>query len=191
MIKEALFMQWGSYGGGAIGELFDKWEDIGVFSYMLPFLIIFALVFGILSRIKMFGENRAINAVISLAVGLMALQFEFVPRFFSEVFPRLGIGLSVILVILILIGLFVDPEKPGFIYTLLVVAFIIALVVLINAGEVVGYDVGPWIRDNWGTALVIVVVAAVFLWIILSTGKPRARTSEGKPLVPFWIRPEK
>ena len=36
--------------GGALGELFTQWEQIGFFSYLLPLLLIFALVFGILTK---------------------------------------------------------------------------------------------------------------------------------------------
>jgi len=99
-----------SMGGGTIGNLLFQWEQAGVFSYILPFLVIFALIFGILSTMNLFGNNKAINAIISLAVGLMALQFNFVSVFFSEIFPRMGVVLAIMLVILILLGLFVRNE---------------------------------------------------------------------------------
>lgn len=164
-------MEWASYDGSTIGELFASWEQTGIFTYILPFLLIFALIFGILNQIKLFKENRAINAVIALAVGLMALQFEFVPRFFSEVFPRLGIGLSIVLIILILVGLFVDPDKPGIMYTLLAVGLVVAIVVLINAGAAAGYDTGLWWKEYWSTILGVVVFLVLFGFIIFSGTK--------------------
>ena len=104
MINEVgMFFATYGYYGGAIGDVLNQWEQAGFFSYVLPFLLIFALVFGILSSIQVFKENRAIDAIIALVVGLMALQFEMVPIFFAQVFPRLGVALSVILVILILL----------------------------------------------------------------------------------------
>ena len=68
-----------------ITNIFAYWEQIGVFSYILPFLMIFALVFGILMRMGIFKENKAVSAIVALAVGLLSLQFDFVPRFFSEI----------------------------------------------------------------------------------------------------------
>ena len=38
--------------------------------------------------------------MIALAVAFMSLQFDVVSMFFSELFPRFGVGLSIILVIL-------------------------------------------------------------------------------------------
>ena len=76
-----MFLQSFGFYGGSIGNLLAQWEQIGMFSYILPFLLLFALIFGILSRIKIF-DNKSLNTVISLAVSLMALQYDYVPRFF-------------------------------------------------------------------------------------------------------------
>lgn len=164
-------MAWSSFYGGTIGNVLAQWEQMGVFSYVLPFLIIFALVFAILNQIKLFNKNRGVNAVIALAVGFMSLQFDFVPRFFSEVFPRLGVGLAIILIILIMIGMFMDPEKSGLMIALMIIGFIIVIVVLINTAGSLGWMAGYWWEDNWGTILGIVVFLAIVGMIIFSTEK--------------------
>lgn len=94
--------------GGGFGNLMFNLEQMGFFSYALPFLMIFALVFAILTKIKFLGENRGINIILALATSLMALQFGFVSYFFAEIFPRMGVMLSIILVGIILLGLFFD-----------------------------------------------------------------------------------
>ncbi len=183
MIKGLIFMDWAGYSGTTIGDMLGKWEQAGIFSYILPFLVLFALIFGILNQIKLFKDNRAINAIIALAVGLMALQFEFVPRFFAEVFPRLGIGLAILLVILILVGLFIDPDKPGIMYTLLAIGLVIVVVVLINAGAASGYDTGYWWKENWDTILGIIIFLVIFGLIVFSGTKP-----SDKPYKAFMVR---
>lgn len=100
-----------------ITDVLNIWNDIGVFSYVIPFLLIFAVVFAILQKTKILSsatdENRGILAIISVAVGLLALQFDFVSEFFAIIFPRFGIGLSIFLVALILIGFFVKTGDDG------------------------------------------------------------------------------
>ena len=99
----------GSAVVGDVTSMLNYWADIGVFAYILPFLLIFAVVYGILSKINILGEqgkNKGVNAVISVAVGLLALQFDYVPHFFSMIFPYAGMGISVLLVALILANLF-------------------------------------------------------------------------------------
>ncbi len=165
------FLASGSFfGGGEIGRLLSQWEQAGIFSYALPFLLLFALVFGILSRVKIFEDNKAINAIIALVIALMALQFEFVPRFFSELFPRVGVGLSIILVLLVVVGLFLDPQKPGIGIGLMIIGVIIVIVTLVNTAGAVGWQTGDWWRDNWDTIVIIVVFLALLGVIIGATG---------------------
>ncbi len=171
MIK-TLFLQYAGYYGGAVGNLLAKWEQIGVFSYVIPFLIIFALVFGILHQMNMFKGSKGVNSIIALMVALMSLQFDFVPVFFSEIFPRMGVGLAIILVLLILTGLFIDPEKKFIMYTLLVIGVVIVIVVLVNTGESVGWSTGYWWRQNWDMILGIVVFLVIVGLIIGSTKPP-------------------
>lgn len=94
-----------------ITEILAQWETLGIFGYFLPFLLIFAVVYAILDTTKLLGENKAIKVIISLAIGLLALQFEMVPVFFSSIFSKFAIGLAVFLVVLIMAGFFLSDKK--------------------------------------------------------------------------------
>src|SRR3989344_7721104 len=101
-----------------ITDVLNQWADIGVFAYLLPFLMIFAVVYGILSKTDLLGDNRGVNATIALAIGLLALQFDYVSNFFASIFPYTGIGIAVLLVALILMGLISDSDEkwPKFVW---------------------------------------------------------------------------
>lgn len=177
MIENLVNFAFGGFSGGEIGNLLAKWESQGIFAYVLPFLLIFALVFAVVSRMHIFRENKGINVIIALVVALMALQFDFVPIFFSEVFPRLGIGFSVILVILLLVGFFVDPSSDGTWKVIMgIVAAIVAVVVLLNSAGAVGMDTGDWLAENWGTVVAIVVVLGLVAAVIFGGGKKEPAT---------------
>jgi len=183
-----LTLQFGAYGGyygGTFGELLFQMEQAGFFAYVLPFLLIFALVFGVLTRTQIFKDNKAINAVIAFVVGLLALQFDFVPIFFSEIFPRLGIGLVIILALLILAGLFFDPKNKLINYSLLFVGVIIFFVVLIQTAGWVGWSSGFWWYDNWLRILVVVIIIGLLVAIITSVG-PKKQIPN---LTGFWAQP--
>ncbi len=171
MLDKILTLQFGAYGGyygGTFGNLLSQMEQAGFFAYILPFLLIFALVFGILTRTQIFKDNKAINAVIALVVGLLSLQFDFVPIFFSEIFPRLGVGLAIILALLILAGLFFDPRNKLVNYSLLAVGIIIFLVVLIQTFGWVGWTSGFLLYDNWPTIIMVIIAIAFFAFVINS-----------------------
>ena len=156
---------------GGIGDALNNLASLGFFTYALPFLLIFALVFGILSRMGLFKENKAVTAIIALAVGLMALSVPTVPQFFSQIFPSMGIGLTILLVIMILVGLFSDPTKPWLTISLFVVAAIVALVVIVQSS---GIDFGAWIQNNLGNSagtLLVIGVVVVIIAIVVGRGK--------------------
>ena len=159
-----------------ITNIFAYWEQIGVFSYILPFLMIFALVFGILMRMGIFKENKAVSAIVALAVGLLSLQFDFVPRFFSEIFPRFGVGLAIILVLLILVGMFTDPSKPGLMYMFLGIGIVITAVIFIQTSSVLGSGVGDWIQQNWASALAAIIIIVLVIVAIAATLGAKVKT---------------
>lgn len=170
MIFNGGVLAWSGFYGGTVGNTLARLEQLGVFEYVLPFLIIFAVVFNILSRMKLFGENKAISAVISFAVGLMALQMDFVSTFFSEIFPRLGVGLSVILVILICIGLFVDDKEGKTKKALIVIGVAVAIFILYTTYGALGYSGGiDWNVDLTEVGLGILFLA-IMAWVVFRGG---------------------
>ena len=192
-----LLASYGFFRGGDIGNVLAQWQAAGVFSYVLPFLLLFALTFGLLCRINLFsikGEggvdkpNKSINAIIALSVSLMALQFDFVSLFFSEIFPRFGVALSVILVILILGGLFMPMNIKGFSWGLIAVVFVIIGIVIFSSLESFGYNAGYWFRNNLGSllgwAVLIGLIIAVVAGSTSSTEDPNTILSQilGSPL---------
>jgi hypothetical protein len=152
----------GIFSNGFLGELFAKWEEAGFFSYLLPFLLIFALVFGVLTRTQIFKDNKMVNGIIALSVALMSLQFDFVPTFFSQIFPRVGIGLAIILGILIIVGLFIDTKSNVINYVLLGIGVIIIGLIVIQSAGALGWSSGEWWQENWQ-----MVIGAIFLLILV------------------------
>jgi hypothetical protein len=171
-----------SYGigtGGSVGDILFRLESMGFFAYVLPFLLIFALVYGILSKTNIFNNN-GINIILSLAVSLMALQFNFVSYFFAELFPRMGIVLSMILVLFILVGAFIDFENhPKIKYVFGALAFIAVIVIVLQSfGDFVffsGFGFGSFgfFLEEWGPTLLVIIllVAGIALPIMKSGNK--------------------
>jgi hypothetical protein len=176
----------GSFGGGSLGDLFAQWEAAGIFQYALPFLLIYALVFGLLSKLNIFTskgeggtvkENKGINVIIALAVAFMSLQFNMVSMFFSEIFPRFGVALSIILVILVLGGIFIPTNKDNnwFMVALALVVFVIIGTVVYNSLSAFGWSIGgPGWSSFWNQYGAIIIFGVLIIAVIaMTTMKPK------------------
>ncbi|MAG10763.1 hypothetical protein CMI44_00420 [Candidatus Pacearchaeota archaeon] len=162
MLNVVMLAWYDSYGGGQIGSIITQWQEVGIFSFLLPFLLIFTLVYGILQKANLFrGTNKAVNPIIGLTVALIAIQFEILPQFFSVIFPKLGVALVILLVALILVGL-VLPKDTWVIYTLFAIGAIIMIVVLVQTAGELGWAAGYWWNENWP-----IVAGAIFILVIM------------------------
>jgi len=156
-----------------IGDVLRSWESLGVFSYILPFILIFAVVYAILGKVPVFKGKGSLNMVISLAVGLLSLQFEFVPLFFAEIFPRAGIGLSVLLVALILAGAFIDWEgekTKWFGWIFFGIGAIAFLLIVANSFAAFSFFGSGW-WQVYGSAIIVLIVIIALVVAVMIGGK--------------------
>ncbi|MEN7982428.1 MAG: hypothetical protein ABFQ65_03190 [Nanoarchaeota archaeon] len=163
-----IFLQ--TYGAGSFENLISQLEQAGTFTYVLPFLFIFALVFGILSRTKIFDSNKGINVILSLAVALMALQTNYVSNFFEIISPLLGVGLVVLLVVVIFLGL-VAPKQAWLVYVVFGVSAIILINILLGVAQATGSGWYDWWLQ-WKTLIIgITVLLGIVFSVIGATSK--------------------
>lgn len=152
-----------------IVDILNYWQQVGVFSYILPFLLIFAIVYGVITKTSILGENRSVHAIIALAVGLLALVGDYVPQFFQIITPYLGIGLSILLVGIVLLGLFY--QDVTWVKKVLVwVGIAIFIVVVYSSLSNTGFT-GSTLWNQYGPAIVTIGIIAALVAVIVSVGK--------------------
>ncbi|MBS3079460.1 hypothetical protein J4218_05020 [Candidatus Pacearchaeota archaeon] len=163
-----------SYGGWTITTILNQWADFGIFAYALPFLMIFAMVFGILNKTSLLGDNKGVQATIALAVGLLSLQFDYVTNFYATIFPYAGIGISVLLVALILMGLIYSTENKGWLdkvwFGIGVVIFLVVLFTSMSNFSWMG-GMGYNFSQAWPAILAGMILLGLMALIIYGGGK--------------------
>lgn len=150
--------------GNSIDSVLQEWQIIGVFEYVLPFLLVFAVIFGILTTIHVFGENKGINLVIALAMALLAITSSDFRGFFTVITAYAAIGLAILLVFLILTGLFHSGDS-WWKNVFTGMAIFIAVVVILSALS--SYEVaflGSW---WWREYMSTIIVGAIIIGLIL------------------------
>jgi len=157
----------------SIADVLTQWQAVGVFDYVLPFLLIFAVIFGILQGTNILGKNKGVHVIVALAIGLLALRLGYVQNFFKEVFPRLGVGLAVIIALAILVGLFVNKEEAKFWgWGFAAVGFIIWLIVTIGSFQQFSWLGYGFFEDYAG----LIIGAVLLIGVIIAVA---AAKSEG------------
>ena len=73
----------------SFNDLIYQWENVGVFDLLLPFLLIFAVLFAILTNSRILGDHKGINAIISIVIGLFVVRVAFSSEFLGTIFANL------------------------------------------------------------------------------------------------------
>ena len=149
-------------------DVLNQWNNAGVFSYALPFLLVFALIYGILNKSGIMGSDaKGVNVIIALALGLLSLFSPF-PEFITRMAPNLAIGISVLLGAIILLGLFMaNTETAKFVTPALLIVGVIAFLAMTYSsfqGDWSGYNL--W--DQYGPAL---ITALILIGLIVAVVK--------------------
>lgn len=176
MVDVGIFMQFFS-----LYDLYSQWEASGVFDFLLPVLLIFSIIFGILTTTKVLGDNRGISFVIAIAAALMAMRLQIVSDFFALLLPGLGIGIAVIVVVLIMAGLFMGAGNardwmPTFFWGGLVIGLIVVISVL-NSFAWFG---SIWWQQNWVSIVWIVVILAILVPFFTEHKDSKVKDAENK-----------
>lgn len=103
---------------------------------VLPFILIFTVVFAILQRSKILGDDKKqIDAMVALVFGLVTITFARAVGIINQLLPFLAVAIVMILVFMLLIALFYKDEDgketklyKGFKSAMVILAFIAVVI---------------------------------------------------------------
>ncbi len=153
----------------------------GIFTGVLAqtifvFVLIFAMVFGILQKSKILGEkSQQVNSLVALAIGLLVVSVGYALDLIVRLVPVLAIGLVLILIFLLFVSFFYQKEfsAPDWLkYVIMGLAFIaVVVVIMIFTGAF--NIVSNWFTSDtsWaGNIVLILIVVIVFLIVFFAKG---------------------
>lgn len=94
-------------------QLVDQLTQFGLYQFILPLLLIFVILYAVLTKSKFF-DNKSLNAVLALLISVFITLFltsvEGVGQFFALFLGKMSV-LMVVLVIILLVYVFVSGVK--------------------------------------------------------------------------------
>ena len=151
-------------------------------SYLLPFALIFTLVFAILQKTKLLGDDKKqIDAIIGLIIGLILIAFGPARDIVVKLQVFLAVFVAILLVFMLLYG-FVSGKKDGDVlakgwkyafYAIITISLVIALIVI------TGYwgTVQDFLFNSeggsqlWINGLIIVVIVGAMIAVLVGKDK--------------------
>ncbi len=182
-------------------DLVTVLESFELTDILLPFVLFFTIIYAVLQKSKILGEDKKnFNVIVALVISLMMVIPHVVGRYPSQydpiniinnALPSIAIVIVAIILFFVLIGLF-GAKAPfggssfgGFVA---IIAFLFVLIVFLNAAGLLGsgriYNVpiiGPFLADPATQSLVVtILVFGLIVWFITREPKPVGQKMMGE-----------
>lgn len=152
-------------------------QEMGVYDVLLPFLLIFAIVFATLEKTKVLGKDKTnINALVSLVIGLLLVVQQTIVQTINSFLPRVSLIIVVILMFLLIISMIAGKEFKGLQGTFLTFA-IIGVIISLYFALSPSTDISQETRDSLlRIGLPLIIFLALMFFITGGPKKPDDKT---------------
>jgi hypothetical protein len=172
-------------GSGFFVDAICTLEGLGLLSVLLPFLLIFTLVFAVLQKSKILGDqSNRFNTVIAFVIAMATVIPHVIGRgpdvvvIINRALPNVSVLMVAALMILLLIGVFgkdvnfANTSAAGWIVLLSIIAvaytFLVASGVLASPPAWLNFLVDPQTRS----LLIAILVFGIIVWFITKEEHP-------------------
>lgn len=178
-----------------IANLASYFEAYGVMDFLLPFILVFTIIFAVLAKMPLFSEHKNFRVVIALVLGLLFViphltgsysSFGYDPvQVINESLPSISLVAVAAIMLLLLLGIFGKGVSQAASPIIAVVA--ITFVVYIFGASLNfwrgPYDVFYW----WGTETTeLIIIILVFGLIVMFITKEPGSGGAGDTVKGAW-----
>jgi len=162
--------------------------DVTFYTWFMPifgFLFVFIIIYALLAKSKILGENWGINIFISFVIAIIFATVSSVRQYVQTVTPWFAVLVIAVFFILLIVS-FTQKEWDKFMKPWTWVAVIILIIIfLLSAIKVFGSAVTQYLpgyppnsklktflfSDQFLGAFLLLVIAAVVSWVLVKTTK--------------------
>ena len=165
-----------------ITGLFSQLGNIGFFSFLLPWLFTFAIVYGLLIKVNIFGDiNKKVSGVIAIVIAFFITPYAGpgLASYFATLSTEISIVLAAILTVVLfgaMVGLtHADFGKGKRGWVIIIIAAIVIFFAL--GGEISGITFG----SDMLVTIVFLAILVVSVWLVVSGGESKPANQTAPP----------
>jgi len=187
-----------------LGKAIEFFRDFGLFDIVLPFLLVFAIVFAVLEKTRILGTvkikggkgeeeitSKNLNAVVAFVVAMLVVAAANITGVINEALPNIVLLLVVLISFLLLIGVFAKTEELDFhtkhghwTKAFMILIFMGVLLIFLGAirdkaGKSWLEITFNWVVEQWqgpifASIIIFILAIGAIIWL---TGNPKATTT--------------
>lgn len=180
----------------AFRGMIDLLNKLGVYDVILPFLLVFTIIFAILEKTKIFGVDdvdgkkvtkKNINAMVAFVIGFLVIASTKLVGVINEVMANVVLLIVLGVCFLMLVAVFFKDEEfdsmknlPVLTQILIYVMAIGLVVIFLNAlGWLQSiFDLFENINADWAASLIFIIIIIGFIVWITYTPKGSSGTEK-------------
>jgi len=178
-------------------EIINFFNDIGVFDVVLPFLLVFTIVFALLERTKVFGTEKIdgkeyskknLNSAAAFVMAFLVVASSRLVEIITEVSSKFVVLLLLIVLFLLLVGSFfkeesygVFLEKGGWRTGFMGLVFVVLVFIFLDALDLLS-EIGDFLQGTNRGEIVgsVILMIGIILFIVFITQDKNHSNAEKK-----------
>ena len=182
-------------------EFFDR---LGIYDVVLPFLLVYTLVFAILDKSKILGTEKVgeegivypkknLNAIVAFVVAFMVVSSSKLVEAITEISSNMVVLLMLGIFFMLLLGTFWKEGDPihldgGWKTLFMIIMFVGIALIFLDGIETDDGDSWldyswDWLDDHWDTnaiaSIILVLFIVGFMWFVQSDSTPKKKNGNG------------
>ncbi|MBR9683222.1 hypothetical protein GOV03_01660 [Candidatus Woesearchaeota archaeon] len=168
-------------------------DKLGVYDVILPFLLIFTIMFAILEKTKVLGVEKIdgkdltkknLNAMVAFVVSFLVIASTELVGVINETMSHVVLLLILVVSFMLLVGVFFGSKEftlesyPGWTKFFMVLMFMGIVVIFLNALDWLQYIAFLFVNWNaeWAATIILFIIVIGFMWFI--TTEPKIKKEE-------------
>ncbi|MBI4153001.1 hypothetical protein HY497_00625 [Candidatus Woesearchaeota archaeon] len=159
-------------------------DKLGVYDIVLPFLLVFTIVFAILEKTRVLGTEKIdnkeytkknLNAMMAFVIAFLVIASTTLVRIINEVMANVVLLIVLVISFLMLVGIFLGTSEttlekyPGWMKFFMVILFIAIVAILLQAmgwlEAIINVLVLSRTSDWAATLVLLIIVIAVMIYV--------------------------